>query len=281
MSDETPTSDTTKLDLPPVVSADEWLAARKDLLVKEKALTKARDELNTARRQLPMVEVTKEYELHSEHGPVRLIDLFEERDQLIVHHFMWTYDIDEDSTEHPRDEGCPSCSATADDIGNLSGLWVRGATLAAVSRAPIDKISAFKRRMGWTFPWYSSAGSDFNYDFHVTIDDRVAPVLLNFRNEAELAENGTPWSTTMRGDWPGVSAFLRQGDRVFHTYSTFARGIEQQSSVSTYLDLTVLGRQESWEQPPGRITGRGAGAGSAGLKLHDQYTAQELGLDRT
>ncbi len=272
MSDETQ-----KLDLPPVVSAGEWLTARKELLAREKALTKARDELNSARRQLPMVEVTKGYEFQSEDGPVRLIDLFEGRDQLIVHHFMWTYDIDDDGTEHPRDEGCPSCSATADDIGNLTGLWVRGATLAAVSRAPIDKITAFKRRMGWTFPWYGSEGSDFNYDFHVTVDDRVAPVLLNYRNETELAEQGRPWSAKMRGDWPGVSAFLRQGDRVFHTYSAFARGIEQPSGVSTYLDLTVLGRQEPWERPQGRITGRGAGAGNAGLKFHDQYTARELG----
>jgi len=270
----------TGLDLPPVVSAEEWLAARKELLVREKALTKARDELNSARRRLPMVEVTKNYELHSERGPVALIDLFEGRDQLIVHHFMWTYDLDEDGTEHPRDEGCPSCSATADDIGNLAGLWVRGTTLAAVSRAPIDKIAAFKRRMGWTFPWYSSAGSDFNYDFHVTVDDRVAPVLVNYRDETELTEQGTPWSAAMRGDWPGVSAFLRQGDRVFHTYSTFARGIEQQSGVGTYLDMTVLGRQEAWEQPPGRITGRGAGAGSAGLKFHDQYTTPERGASQ-
>lgn len=269
--------ETQKLDLPPVASAEEWLTARKELLAREKALTKARDELNSARRQLPMVEVTKGYEFQSEVGPVRLIDLFEGRDQLIVHHFMWTYDIDDDGTEHPRDEGCPSCSATADDIGNLTGLWVRGTTLAAVSRAPIDKITAFKRRMGWTFPWYSSAGSDFNYDFHVTVDDRVAPVLLNYRNETELAEQGQPWSAEMRGDWPGVSTFLRQGARVFHTYSAFARGIEQPSGVSTYLDLTVLGRQEPWERPPGRITGRGAGAGNAGLKFHDQYTARELG----
>jgi predicted dithiol-disulfide oxidoreductase (DUF899 family) len=266
-----------ELDLPPVVSAEEWLAARKDLLVKEKALTSARDELNTARRQLPMVEVTKQYTLHGEQGPVGLVDLFEGRDQLIVHHFMWTYDVDDDGVEHPRGEGCPSCSATADDIGNLTGLWVRGTTLAAVSRGPIDKVAAFKRRMGWSFPWYSSAGSDFNYDFHVTVDDRVAPVLMNFRDEAELAERGTPWSPEMRGDWPAVSAFLRRGDRVFHTYSTFARGIEQQAGVGTYLDLTVLGRQEPWEQPSGRITGRGAGAGSAGLKFHDQYTAEELG----
>jgi predicted dithiol-disulfide oxidoreductase (DUF899 family) len=117
-----------------------------------------RDELNSTRRSLPMVEVTKNYELHSERGPIALIDLFEGRDQLIVHHFMWTYDLDEDGTEHPRDEGCPSCSATADDIGNLTGLGAQGTTLAAVSRAPIDNIAAFKRRMGWTFPWYSSAG---------------------------------------------------------------------------------------------------------------------------
>jgi len=198
MSDETQ-----NFDLPPVVSAEEWLAGRKELLVREKALTKARDELNSARRQLPMVEVTKSYEFQSEQGRIGLIDLFEGRDQLIVHHFMWTYDVDEDGMEHPRDEGRPSCSATADDIGSLTGLWIRGTTLAAVSQAPIDKIAGFKRRMGWTFPWYSSAGSAFNYDFHVTVDDRVAPVLLNYRNETELAEQDRPWSAKMRGDWPG------------------------------------------------------------------------------
>ena len=111
--------------------------------------------------------------------------------------------------------------------------------------------------MGWTFPWYSSYGSDFNYDFHATLDDRVAPVLLHFRTEAELAEAGTPWTggpwtESMRGDeMPGISAFLRVGDEVFHTYSTYGRGIEEFHNGYHYLDLTALGRQEEWEEPTG------------------------------
>jgi predicted dithiol-disulfide oxidoreductase (DUF899 family) len=146
------------MSLPEIVSREEWLAARRELLVQEKELTSARDRLNADRRRLPMVRVDKEYLFDGPDGQVGLLDLFEGRRQLIVHHFMWTYDLDEDGTEHPRDEGCPSCSATADDIGNLTGLGAQGTTLAAVSRAPIDNIAAFKRRMGWTFPWYSSAG---------------------------------------------------------------------------------------------------------------------------
>jgi len=140
---------------------------------------------------------------------------------------MWINDIDADGTEHPRDTGCPSCSSAADGIGNLRQLHVRNTTLVAVTRAPYEKIAAFRERMGWTFPWYSSAGSDFNYDFHATVDNRVAPVQIFHRTEAELAEAGMPFTESMRGDWPGISAFLRVGDEVFHTYSTFGRRIEE------------------------------------------------------
>jgi predicted dithiol-disulfide oxidoreductase (DUF899 family) len=152
---------------------------------------------------------------------------------------------------------------------------VRNTTLAAVSRGPYANIAAFRERMGWTFPWYSSAGSDFNYDFHATIDDRVAPVLFNFRDEAELERVGIPWSPQMRGDRPGISAFLRDGDTVYHTYSTFARGIDLAGSTSYYLDLTALGRQEEWEEPKGRATGLGMQAGGPELRFHDEYGPED------
>lgn len=253
---------------PEIVTGEEWLAARKSLLDKEKAATRARDELNAERRRLPMVRVTKPYLFD---GSLSLLDLFEGRRQLVVHHFMWTWDVAADGTETPRDLGCTSCSATADNIGHLAHLNVRDTTLAAVSRAPAAKIGPFRERMGWRFPWYSSAGSDFNYDFHATIDERVAPVLLNYRTEAELAEMGSSWSAARRGDYPGISAFLRVGDEVFHTYSTFARGLEQPGGTHAYLDLTALGRQEEWEEPKGRATGLGAQAGSPDLRFHDEY----------
>ena len=171
-----------------------------------------------------MVRMDKPYTFEGQDGTVSLLDLFEGRPQLVMHHFMFGPDWD---------EGCSSCSSAADGIGRLRQLHVRNTTLVAVSRAPYPKLAAFRERMGWEFPWYSSYGNDFNYDFHTTLDDRVAPVLLHFRTEAELAEAGTPWTG---GPWtedmndselPGISAFLRVGDEVFHTYSTYGRGIEE------------------------------------------------------
>ena len=131
--------------------------------------------------------------------------------------------------------------------------------------------------MGWTFPWYSSHGSDFNYDFHTTLDNRVAPVVLHFRTEAELTAAGTPWTG---GPWtddmngsevPGISAFLRVGDEVFHTYSSFGRGIEEFHNGYQYLDLTALGRQEAWEEPKGRATPLGLQVGGPAMRLPDEY----------
>ena len=263
------------MSLPEVVSRDEWLAARKELLVQEKELTRARDRVNADRRRLPMVRVDREYVFEGPDGQVGLLDLFEGRRQLVLHHFMWTYDFDADGVEHPREVGCPSCSATADAIGELTHLHVRNTTLAAVSRAPYPSIAAFRERMGWRFPWYSSAGTDFNYDFHATLDDRIAPVLFNFRDETELERTGSPWSPRMRGDWPGISAFLRDGETIFHTYSTFARGIDLAGSTSYYLDLTALGRQEEWEEPKGRATALGRQAGGPGLRFHDEYGPED------
>jgi predicted dithiol-disulfide oxidoreductase (DUF899 family) len=259
-------------NLPDVVSREEWLAARKELLAKEKELTRARDQLNAERRRLPMVRIDKPYTFEGPDGTVGLLDLFEGRPQLVMHHFMWRFDIDANGTEHPHEDGCSSCSSAADQIPHqLRQLHVRNTTLVAVTRAPYDKLAAFRERMGWTFPWYSSWGSDFNYDFHASIDERVAPVQIFYRDEAELAAAGMPYDPSMRGDWPGISAFLRVGDEVFHTYDTFGRGIQEFHYGINYLDLTALGRQEPWEEPKGRATPLGLHVGGPNLRIPDEY----------
>ena len=261
-------SDPTTGELPRVVSRAEWDAARRDLLAREKELTRARDRLNADRRRLPMVRVDKPYTFEGPDGTVSLLELFEGRAQLVLHHFMFAPDWD---------QGCASCSSAADGIGQLRQLHVRNTTLVAVSRAPYPKLAAFRDRMGWTFPWYSSYRSDFNFDFHATLDDRVVPVLLHFHTEAELAESGTPWTggpwtESMRGEeLPGISAFLRVGDEVFHTYSTYGRGIEEFHNGYPYLDLTALGRQEAWEEPAGRAVPLGLHVGGPAMRLPDEY----------
>ena len=256
---------------PEVVSRDEWFAARRELLAKEKEVTRARDRVNADRRRLPMVRIDKPYTFEGPNGTVDLLDLFEGRAQLVMHHFMWAFDVDADGTEHPRDTGCSSCSSAADDVGKLRQLHVRNTTLAAVTRAPYEMLAAYRERMGWTFPWYSSYGSDFNYDFHATVDERVAPVQIYHLNEAELAEAGTPFTESWRGDYPGISAFLQVDGEIFHTYSTFGRGIEEFHSGYRYLDLTALGRQETWEEPKGRADPLGLHAGGPALRLPDEY----------
>lgn len=259
---------TPRSNLPDVVTHEQWLAARGDLLAAEKELTRARDRVNADRRRLPMVRVERLYGFDGPDGRVSLLNLFEGRDQLVLHHFMFAPDW-----EQP----CASCSSAADGIGNLRQLHARNTSLVAVSRAPYARLAAFRERMGWSFPWYSSQGSTFNYDFHATLDNRVTPVQLHFRDEAELAEAGTPWT---RGPWtddmngtevPGISAFLRVDDEVFHTYSTFGRGIEMFHNGYEYLDLTALGRQEEWEEPRGRAAPLGRQVGGAGMRLPDEY----------
>jgi predicted dithiol-disulfide oxidoreductase (DUF899 family) len=251
-------------NLPEVVSRAEWDAARRELLAKEKELTRARDRLNADRRRLPMVRIDKLYEFEGPDGMVSLADLFDGRPQLVMHHFMYGPDWD---------QPCPSCSSAADGIAGLRRLHERNTTLVAVSRAPYAKIADVRARTGWTFPWFSSFGSDFNYDFHATLDDRVAPVRLHFRDKDELEQVGTPWADTgwtedLNGtEMPGISAFLRDGDDVFHTYSTFGRGIEEFHNGYPYLDLTALGRQEDWEEPRGRAEPLGKQVGGAGMRL--------------
>src|SRR5262249_2593449 len=234
------------MSLPAVVSREEWLLARRKLLAKEKQLTRERDALNAERRRLPMVEIEKDYVFAGPDGKASLPDLFEGRRQLIIYHLMWLYD---------RDLACPSWSAFVDQIGNLAHLNATDSTFAAVSRAPVAKIESFKARMGWTFPWYSSDGSDFNYDFHVTFDESIAPIEYNRRPKPEVEKTGLPigeWEQPF--DLHGLSVFLRDGERVFHTYSAYARGCDNLGFTSNVLDLTPLGRQEDWEEPKWRAT---------------------------
>jgi len=240
------------MTLPDVVSPEEWRAARLGLLAAEKAMTKARDALSTQRRQLPMVLVAKDYRFEGPDGSVGLLDLFEGRRQLIVQHFMF---------DPSWEDGCPSCTASADELspGLLDHLRVRDTTFAVVSRAPLNKIERYKAKRGWEFPWYSSHGSDFNYDFHASLDPAIAPVELNFRPADELPAAGQGWALEGPTEQPGYSCFLAVDGEVFHTYSVYARGTEWLGGSYAFLDLTALGRQEDWEEPKGRAdTTRGA-----------------------
>lgn len=222
------------MSLPQVVSRDEWVAARVALLAAEKAHTRARDELSRRRRELPMIEVTKEYTFLGPDGPATLGDLFDGRHQLIVSHFMF---------DPEWDEGCPSCTAGADEWspGLQRHLAARDTTLVYVSRAPIEKIERYRAERGWDLRWYSAHGSDFNHDFHVTLDPAVVTPEYNYRPAPDLT-----------GEMPGLSCFLHDEGRIFHTFSQFARGAEWTGGSYAFLDLTALGRQEEWEEPKGR-----------------------------
>jgi predicted dithiol-disulfide oxidoreductase (DUF899 family) len=235
------------MNLPRIASGEQWLEARKELLAKEKELTRARDALNVERRNLPMVEITKDYVFEGPEGKVGLLDLFEGRRQLIVGHFMF---------DPSWEDGCPSCSAGVDELadGLVEHLHNRDTSLAYVSRAPLEKLERYKQKKGWTMRWYSSYGSDFNYDFNVTTDESVAPAVYNFRSREEHERRGTGYyfDAEQPIEQPGTSCFLRDGDRVFHTYSTYGRGAEMLGGSYYWLDLTALGRQEEWEEPKGR-----------------------------
>ena len=237
------------MSLPEIAPRDEWLRARTHLLEREKELTRMRDALNADRRRLPMVRIEKEYVFEGPGGTVTLADIFEGRRQLFLQHFMF---------DPSWSEGCPGCSAEADEVseGLLEHLHVRDTTYASVARAPLAQLEEYKARKGWTFPWYSSYGSDFNYDFHTTIDESVAPLVINYRSRAELERAGDSLQWMLASEQPfelpGMSCFLREGGDVFHTYSTFARGTEAIGGAYAVLDLTALGRQEDWEEPKGR-----------------------------
>ena len=227
-----------------MVSHEEWLEARLDLLQAEKEFTRRSDELARRRQALPWVRVDKEYRFETDEGSASLADLFRGRSQVLVYHFMFGPDYT---------AGCPSCSAIADGFdGLVVHLANHDVTLSAVSRAPLAKLLAFQRRMGWTFPWYSSADSDFNYDFHVTFppDDLAAG-----RTEYNYVVQKFPLPEA-----PGSSVFLREGTDVFHTYSTYARGLDHLMATYTLLDLTPLGRHEEGLPHP-----------MAWVRHHDRY----------
>lgn len=216
---------------PRIVSRDEWLATRKEHLGHEKELTKQHDRVNAERRRLPMVRIEKEYAFDGPTGKVSLQDLFDGRRQLIVYHFMF---------DPAWDKGCPSCTGYVNALGDLSMLPERDTTFVLIARAPLAKLEAYQALKGWNRPWYSSFDSDFNYDFHVTLDASVAPVEYNYRSQPEGG----------KGEAPGLSVFFRIDDDIFHTYSTYARGIEALTDAYRLLDTTPYGRQEDWEDSP-------------------------------
>jgi predicted dithiol-disulfide oxidoreductase (DUF899 family) len=212
--------------MPNIVPLAQWQVAHDQLLRKEKAATRARDALAAERRRLPMVEIGKDYKFEGPDGTASLLDLFDGRRQLIVYHFMFAPGV-----EGWPEAGCPGCSFFVDQIGHLAHLHARDTSFALVSRAPSDKIEAYRQRMGWTIQWYSWFGGDFGVDFGTSPEKpRVG--------EYQDGENF------------GLSVFIREGDAVFRTYFTTSRGVEALGSVWTFLDLTPLGRQEVWEDSP-------------------------------
>ncbi len=226
---------------PPIVSHDKWLSARKQLLEQEKRLTKVYDEVNAARRRLPMVQLEKTYVFEGPTGEASLADLFAGRRQLMVYHFMF---------DPNWEKGCSGCTGLVNAWGDLSMLSQRETSLVLISRAPLAKLEKFKQQQGWSHPWYSSFDSDFNYDFHVTLDKSVKPLQHNYRTQTEIEQrrNGEPWF--YQGETHGLSVFFRLNDEVFHTNSTYARGCESLTDSYRLLDQTPYGRQEDFENSP-------------------------------
>jgi predicted dithiol-disulfide oxidoreductase (DUF899 family) len=219
------------MNLPPVVSKQDWDAARQELLVKEKELTRARDALAAERRRMPRMAVEKQYRFEGPDGPASLLDLFERRRQLIVYRFFY-----EPGVSGWPERGCGGCSFLADQVAHLAHLNARDTTRAFVSRAPQPDIERWKARMGWEIPWYTLT-DDFDTDFGV-------------------------------GEWHGTNAFIRDGKDVFRTYFVDSRGDEAMGSTWSYLDITALGRQEEWEDSP---EGYPQTAPYQWWNLHDEY----------
>jgi predicted dithiol-disulfide oxidoreductase (DUF899 family) len=219
------------MNTPPIVSQQDWEAAREELLVKEKEVTRARDALAAERRRMPIMAVEREYAFEGPNGPASLVDLFEGRRQLIVYRFFF-----EPGVAKWPESGCPGCSFLADQVSHLAHLNARDTTLVFVSRAPQADIERLKARMGWDMPWYTLT-DDFDADFGV-------------------------------GEWHGTNAFLRAGDGVFRTYFIDSRGDEAMGSTWSYLDITALGRQEEWEDSP---EGYPQSPPYQWWRLHDEY----------
>jgi predicted dithiol-disulfide oxidoreductase (DUF899 family) len=230
----------------PVVSQEEWIEARKRFLAKEKEFTRRRDELSRERRALPWARVEKHYAFDGPQGKETLAELFAGRHQLIVQHFMF---------EPGWNAGCKNCSFWADGFnGFVAHLEQRDLAFVAVSVAPLDKLTAFKRRMGWNFKWVSSAGTDFNRDFHVseTPEERVKG-----QSDYNYRLAGAPFGP----ERPGISVFYRDDDAIFHTYSCYARGLDMLNGAYHYLDLVPKGRDEGELPDP-----------MAWVRLHDEYS---------
>lgn len=227
-----------------VVSREEWLESRRRLLAAEKDFTERRDALSAARRELPAVQVATSYVFQSSNGKTTLADLFAEHSQLIVQHFMMGKEWD---------EGCPSCSLWADSFnGTTMHMAARDAAFVCVSNAPIEKISAYKERMGWTFDWVSCAGNTFNFDFSVSFTEQElsdGPVEYNYQQ-----------TTTAIPELPGISIFLKDSTQIYHTYSCYSRGLDNMNSTYQYLDLLPKGRDEDALDYP-----------MAWVRRHDQY----------
>jgi len=226
-----------------VVPAEAWLAARKELLAKEKEFTRLRDQVSALRRELPWEAVTREYLFEGPDGRQTLPQLFAGRSQLIVYHFMFAPDWD---------AGCPHCSHWADNFnGGIVHLNHRDVTMIAVSHAPYARLAAYHKRMGWSFKWVSSLGSDFNFDYRVSFTAQELEAHRAFYNYA--------WQDPGVAEREGVSVFFKDGqERVFHTYSAYARGIDILNTDYNLLDLTPRGRDE-------------AGRGPFWVRRHDEY----------
>ena len=236
-----------------VVSHDEWLKARKRHLAKEKEFTRMRDQLSRERRELPWERVEKPYTFEGERGTQTLSDLFDGRGQLVIYHAMFYPDTAGPNTPWTPDAPCYVCSFWMDNfIGITVHLNHRDITMAAVSRAPYPKIAAYKRRMGWSFPWLSSFGGDFNFDYHVSFTDadlKADTLDYNYRIR--------PWGIS---EAPGISVFVKDGGQIYHTYSTYERGLDMLNVAYHYMDLVPKGRDE----------GDSGGAG-AWVRRRDEY----------
>jgi predicted dithiol-disulfide oxidoreductase (DUF899 family) len=256
------------VETPKVASREEWIAARLELLKAEKELTRHSDEVARQRRQLPWVRVDKEYRFDTDEGKASLKDLFRGRSQLLVYHFMFGPDYN---------AGCPSCSAIADGFnGFVVHLAHHDVMLWAVSRAPLAKLQAYKRRMEWTFPWGSSFESDFNYDYGVAFtekEQRSGVVQHNYRamnTRSELRDEdiravyGTD-AATMTREAPGMSAFALEDDILYHTYSAYVRGLDSLWGMYQWLDRAPKGRNETMVQGMGDLHG------SDWYRRHDEY----------
>jgi predicted dithiol-disulfide oxidoreductase (DUF899 family) len=219
-----------------VVSHEQWVEARKKHLADEKELTRARDRLSEGRRELPWELVDKEYVFEGPAGPATLEEMFQGRSQLVIYHAMFNPETASDDTTYTKDAPCFVCSWWMDNFERIVvHLNHHDVTMAAVSYAPYPKLAAYHKRMGWSFPWYSSVGSDFNFDYGVSF----TPEQL----ESEAEYNYRPQKMSM-SEMPGVSVFTREDGKIYHTYSTYERGLDMLNVAYHYLDITPKGRNE-------------------------------------